>query len=180
LLPAEATLLAGWEQGGILPHPAPSLPAMFEHWAHIMPECPALISDLWTQSYAALNARANALAHALLALGVARQEPVGVFADRSVALPETAMAIWKAGGCYLPLVTDLPADRLAFISRDAGIRFLVVLDGKEPPAALVETGCEIFRPETIAESFLSSHDQRPQLAGGDVCGAANSRAPRCR
>src|ERR1019366_2918883 len=128
-------------------------------------------TDLGAQSYAMLNARANALAYALLALGVTRQESVGVFADRSVALPETVMAIWKAGGCYLPLVTDLPGDRLAFIARDAGIRILVALDGCEPPAALVETGCEIFRPEALAESFLSSHDHRPRLADGDVRGS---------
>jgi amino acid adenylation domain-containing protein/thioester reductase-like protein len=171
LLPAEATLLAGWEQGEILPHPAPSFPAMFEHWAHLTPERPALATDLGTQSYAVLNARANALAHALLALGVTRREPVGVFADRSVALPETVMAIWKAGGCYLPLVPDLPADRLAFIARDAGVRILLVLDGNEPPAALLETGCEVVRPETLSESFLSSHDYRPRLADGDVHGS---------
>src|ERR1022692_2272919 len=90
------------------------------------------------QSYAVLNARSNALAHALLALGVARQEPVGVLTGRSIALPETVLSIWKAGGCYLPLVMDLPADRLAFMARDAGIRVLVVLDGHRLPASLAE------------------------------------------
>src|ERR1039457_4194790 len=117
-------------------------------------------------SRAVLNARSNALAHALLAQGVARQEPVGVLTGRSIALPETVLAIWKAGGCYLPLVMDLPADRLAFMARDAGIRVLVVLDGHRLPASLAETGCQIFRPESLSEAFLRSHVQPPEIGHG--------------
>ena len=171
LLPEEENLLACWEQGPTLPHPAPSLPARFEHWARIQPERPALVTDQGEQSYAVLSARSNALAHALLSLGVARQERVGVLTDRSIALPETVLSIWKAGGCYLPLVRELPADRLAFIARDAGIRVLVVLDGLEPPASLAGTGCQVFRPESLSEAFLSSHGQLPEIAGGGVRGS---------
>jgi amino acid adenylation domain-containing protein/thioester reductase-like protein len=166
LLPEEENLLAGWERGPALPHPAPSLPARFEHWARTQPERPALITEQGAQSYAVLNARSNALAHALLALGVARQEPVGVLTGRSIALPETVLSIWKAGACYLPLVMDLPADRLAFIARDAGIRVLVVLDGHRLPASLAETGCQIFRPESLSEAFLRSHGQPPEIGDG--------------
>jgi len=166
LLPEEEKLLAGWERGPDLPHPAPSLPARFEHWARIQPDRPAVITEQRAQSYAVLNARSNALAHALLTLGVARQEPVGVFTDRSLALPETVLSIWKAGGCYLPLVRDLPADRLAFMARDAGIRVLVVLDGHALPAPLAETGCQVFRPESLSEAFLRSHGQPPEIGDG--------------
>ena len=166
LLPEEEHLLAGWEHGPAQPHPAPSLPARFEHWARIQPERPAVVAEHGAQSYAVLNARSNALAHALLALGVARQEPVGVFTDRSLALPETVLSIWKAGGCYLPLVRDLPADRLAFMARDAGIRVLIVLDGLAVPAALAETGCQIFRPESLSEEFLRGHGQLPEIGDG--------------
>jgi amino acid adenylation domain-containing protein/thioester reductase-like protein len=166
LLPEEEKLLAGWEHGPELPHPAPTLPARFEHWARIQPERPAVITELGAQSYAALNARSNALAHALLAHGVRRNEPIGVFTDRSIALPETVLAIWKAGGCYMPLVRDLPADRLAFMARDAGIRVLVILDGHAPPASLAETGCQVFRPESLSEAFLRSHAQQTEIADG--------------
>ncbi len=166
LLPEEEKLLAGWEHGPELPHPAPSLPARFEHWARIQPECPAVITELGAQSYAALNARSNAIAHALVAHGVRRNEPIGVFTDRSIALPETVLAIWKAGGCYMPLVRDLPTDRLAFMARDAGIRVLVILDGHAPPASLAEAGCQVFRSESLSEAFLRSHAQPPEIADG--------------
>jgi non-ribosomal peptide synthetase component F len=130
------------------------------------PDRPALITEHGARSYAEVNARANALAHALLAHGVAREEPVGVLTDRSIALPETVLAIWKAGACYVPLASDLPADRLAFIARDAGIRVLVVLDGHQPPPSLIATGCLIFRPESLSEAFLFGHRHSPKIAGG--------------
>jgi amino acid adenylation domain-containing protein len=161
LLPAEEKLLAQWERGATLPYHAPSVAAQFDHWAMTQPERPALITDHGEQSYAALNARSSALAHALIAEGVEPQSVVGVLTDRSIALPETVLAIWKTGACYLPLLADLPAERMAFIARDAGIRALVVLDGLMPPPALLETGCRIFRPENIPDTFCSSHRHTP-------------------
>ncbi len=155
LLPEEEIVLAGWERGPSLPLPAASIPAQFEHWARVTPERPALVTGDGTESYAALNARSNALACALLSLGVKPQEPVGVFTGHSAALPGIVLAIWKAGGCYVPLVRDLPAERLGFIARDAGIRVLVVLDDLEPPAELVETGCRVFRPGPEHPRILS-------------------------
>ena len=171
LLPEEEKLLADWERGPTLPHPSPNLPARFEHWAHVQPERPALITEQGAQSYAELNARSNALAHALMLEGVTRQAVVGVLTGRSIALPETVLSIWKAGGCYLPLVTDLPADRLAFIARDAGIRVVVILDGHEPPSSLTETGCKVFRPESLSEAFIHSHAHPPEIAGDRIGGS---------
>jgi amino acid adenylation domain-containing protein/thioester reductase-like protein len=171
LLPEEQRLLSGWEHGPAVPHPAPSFPAWFERWARSQPDRPALFTEQGTRSYAELDARSNALAHALLARGVERQEVIGVFTDRSIALPETALAIWKAGACYLPLVTDLPADRLAFIARDAGVRVLVVLDGLETPPALAAAGCQVFRPERLEDAYVSSHGQPVETGGDGVRGA---------
>lgn len=171
LLPEEAARLATWERGAEVPHPAPSLPARFEHWAAIAPDRIALVTEQGTQSYGEMNARANALAHALLERGVARREPVGVLTDRSLALPETVLAIWKAGACYLPLAPDLPPDRMAFIARDAGIRVIVVLDGHVPPPALVATGCQILRPESLSLDDRAAHADTPQVDAGPVLGS---------
>jgi amino acid adenylation domain-containing protein/thioester reductase-like protein len=163
LLPEEERLLSGWEHGPTVPHASPSFPAQFEHWARIQPDRPALVTERGTKSYAELEARSNALAHALRALGVGRQEVVGVLTGHSAALPEMVMAIWKAAGCYLPLVKDLPAERLAFIAREADVRVLVVLDWMEPPALLVTPGRRVFRPESLEEPYLRSHSHPVEL-----------------
>ena len=171
LLPHEEELLHGWERGPALAHPARSFPARFEHWVRSQPDSLALITEKGTQTYAEIDARSNALAHALLALGLAREQVVGVLTGRSIALPGTVLAIWKAGACYLPLDKDMPADRLAFIARDAGIRVLLVLDGLELPASLAGTGCRIFRPESLDRAYLSSHSQPVEIGGDGVGGA---------
>jgi amino acid adenylation domain-containing protein/thioester reductase-like protein len=149
LLPNEAAQLARWEFGPQVPLPAPDFPARFEQWCTQQPDRPAVVTEQGILSYADVNARANALAQALKETGCAPQEAIGVFTGRSICLPETVLAIWKAGGCYVPLATELPADRLKFIIQDAGIKRLVVLDGRLLPAALAETGCPVLRPEAL-------------------------------
>lgn len=157
LLPAEAAQLAQWEYGPRVPLPTPDFPARFEHWCVSQPHRPAVVTEQGILSYAAVNARADALAQALKERGCAPHEPIGVFTGRSIALPETVLAIWKAGGCYVPLASELPAERLEFIIQDAGIKRLVVLDGRPLPAALAATGCSVLRPETLTLGSACNH-----------------------
>ena len=172
LLPEEETQLAAWENGPAIPHPVPCVHHQFAALARTQPDRPALVTDDAEIGYAALNARANALAHALLAHGVGRGEPVGVLTERSPALPEAVLAIWKAGAAYLPLTRDLPADRLAFIARDAGIRVVVALDGHPLPDALEQAGYALLRPETLTDDFRAAHSHEPEAgersAPGDL------------
>lgn len=172
LLPEEEAQLTAWEHGPAMPHPVRCLHHRFAALARSQPDRPALITDEETVSYAALNARANALAHALLAHGVGNSEPVGVLTERSPALPEAVLAIWKAGAAYLPLTRDLPADRLAFIARDAGIRVVVALDGHALPAPLEQAGYALLRPETLTDDFVAAHAHEPEAgersAPGDL------------
>ena len=76
------------------------------------PHAVAVVLDDCEWSYAELDLRANALAHRLLALGVGRQALVGVFMERSFDMVVSMLAIWKAGGVYLPLEPDFPRQRL--------------------------------------------------------------------
>jgi amino acid adenylation domain-containing protein/thioester reductase-like protein len=170
LLPSEQQQLDAWQDGPTLTPAAPTLHQRFEQWATAQPGRPALITAAGEQTYAALNARANALAHALLQAGVARHGVVGVFTGRSTALPETVLAIWKAGASYLPLVSDLPSDRLKSIAGQARPRLLIVLDGLTPPPALLESGCPLLRPESLTIEFLADHAHSVELEGGPAGG----------
>jgi amino acid adenylation domain-containing protein/thioester reductase-like protein len=163
LLPSEEAQLALWEHGPRMALPAPDFPARFEQWCAQEPDRPAVVTEQGILRYADVNARADALAQALKESGCAPREPVGVFTGRSIALPETALAIWKAGGCYVPLANDLPVERLKFIIRDAGLKRLVVLDGRPLPAELAETGCTVLRPETLTPHAARDH-HKPDCA----------------
>ncbi|MEB6592731.1 AMP-binding protein, partial [Pseudomonas asiatica] len=76
------------------------------------PDAPALAFGETRLSYAQLNARANRLAHRLIALGVGADVLVGIAVERSVEMVVGLLAILKAGGAYVPLDPEYPEDRL--------------------------------------------------------------------
>ncbi|WP_225729378.1 MULTISPECIES: non-ribosomal peptide synthetase [unclassified Nocardia] len=76
-------------------------------------------------SFAELDRASARLAATLAQHGIERVDRVGVCLPRSVRLVVALLAVWRAGGVYVPLDPDYPADRLAFMAADAGIRALV-------------------------------------------------------
>ena len=63
----------------------------------------------WT--YRELNARANRLGRALLARGLQREDVVAVVTERNLDWMASVLAVFKAGGAYLPIEPHFPADR---------------------------------------------------------------------
>ena len=140
----------------------------FERLADRQPAAPAVISGHGVLTYADLDRKANALAHALLAQGVTAEEPVGVLMERSGSLPLAFLAILKAGGAYVPMGADLPPGRLANMATQSGMRCLIALDGLEPPAELLAAlggTPAILRPEELSREALSRDGHRPNQPG---------------
>jgi amino acid adenylation domain-containing protein len=106
-------------------HPDATVHGRFRAQAALTPDAPALCDDARTLSYAALDAASDSLAERLIAAGVEADQPVALIAPRSVDAVIAALAILKAGGCYLPLDPDYPLDRLRFAIADAGVRVVV-------------------------------------------------------
>jgi amino acid adenylation domain-containing protein len=98
---------------------------LFEERCAAHPAAVALVTDGGTVTYGELNRRANRLAHCLRRLGVGTDQPVGLCAERSPALIAGLLGILKAGGAYVPLDPAYPAERLAFMTEDAGLSILV-------------------------------------------------------
>lgn len=76
-------------------------------------------------TYAALDARANQLAGYLRALGVGPEVAVAICLERSFDSVIAALAVWKAGGAYLPLDPAWPAERRESILEDAQASVLI-------------------------------------------------------
>ncbi|MEU0922802.1 non-ribosomal peptide synthetase [Streptomyces malaysiensis] len=66
-------------------------------------------------TYRELDARANRLAHRLIAMRVRPESPVAVMQNRSVGLVVSILAVLKAGGAYVPLDPRYPRARLSLI-----------------------------------------------------------------
>ncbi|HVH12822.1 MAG TPA: amino acid adenylation domain-containing protein, partial [Longimicrobium sp.] len=121
----ERRRLEAWA-GADAPYPADaSLHGLFEAQVRRTPDAPALLHDGEILTYAALNARANRIAHHLRGLGIGPETRVGICLGRSVDLVAGILGILKAGGAYVPLDPAWPAERLAFMLEDSAAGVLV-------------------------------------------------------
>ncbi|WP_377155075.1 AMP-binding protein [Roseateles sp. UC29_93] len=112
---------------GLHPERLP-MPRLFERRAVERPDAIALIAGGQRISYALLDARANRLAHQLIAHGVRPESKVGLAVPRSVEMVVGLLAILKAGGAYVPLDPAYPAERLQHMMADSGITLLLTSD----------------------------------------------------
>jgi amino acid adenylation domain-containing protein len=117
-------LLAGWT-GDARPETLPTVHEMFSRHVERSPEAVAVVFEEGALSYGELDAQARRLACRLRALGVGPEETVGVCLERSGAMIVALLGVLQAGGSYVPLDPELPADRLAFMLDDSGARALV-------------------------------------------------------
>jgi amino acid adenylation domain-containing protein len=126
------------------------------------PEALAVLSAATGESltYGELVERARRLSRRLRRAGVGPEVRVAVVADRSPELIVGLLAVLQAGGAYVPVAYDLPAERLAFMLEDCGAAVVLLAgpralgSGVETPAgALLIPGTgEGEEPETLPET----------------------------
>ncbi|HSF42699.1 MAG TPA: non-ribosomal peptide synthase/polyketide synthase [Thermoanaerobaculia bacterium] len=97
----------------------------FELQVERTPERVAVVQEGEGLTFAALNLRANRLAHHLRSLGVGIETPVAICLERSTEAVVALLAVLKAGGAWVPLDPSLPPDRLAWMLEDVGARVVV-------------------------------------------------------
>jgi amino acid adenylation domain-containing protein len=98
---------------------------VFEQQVDGSPGAVALEYEDQQLTFRELDERANRLSHHLMKLGVHPEVVVGLCVERSFEMIVGMLAILKAGGAYLPLDPSYPQDRLAYMVRDTGVRFVL-------------------------------------------------------
>ncbi|WP_447639632.1 non-ribosomal peptide synthase/polyketide synthase [Pandoraea norimbergensis] len=145
---------------------SPGLPLHRRIEAHAArtPEAVALTFEDTAMTYGELNARANQLAHALIARGVGLEARVGIALERSPEMVVAILAVLKAGGAYVPLDPQYPSERLSFLMSDSGMTLLLTRDalrGELPvPEGVATLLLEDFATETnrTREGVVSNPD----------------------
>ncbi|MFE3678247.1 non-ribosomal peptide synthetase [Streptomyces griseus] len=112
--------------------------AWFADQAEQRPDATALIQGDVRMTYGELHSGVIALSEHLLRHGVGPEQAVGLLASRSPDLVAGLLAILRSGGAYVPLGTDLPAERLAFMVGDTSMA--VALTDAEHRHRLAEHG----------------------------------------
>ncbi|GLI89260.1 non-ribosomal peptide synthetase DhbF [Bacillus subtilis] len=125
LAPEErSSMVTDWQSvSEKIPHAC--LPEQFEKQAALRPDAIAVVYENQALNYAELNERANRLARMLISEGVGPEQFVALALPRSLEMAVGLLAVLKAGAAYLPLDPDYPADRIAFMLKDAKPAFIM-------------------------------------------------------
>ncbi|RSZ60395.1 amino acid adenylation domain-containing protein [Massilia atriviolacea] len=158
------------QQWGAIAHTWPDaapVHRLIASWARRQPDASALVCGEERLAYAELNRRANRLAHHLIALGVGAEVRVGIALERSTTMIVALLAVLKAGGAYVPLDPDYPAERLAHMVADSGIKLLLTdsrLHARIPAGA----GVAPLMLDTLSLEHEPAHDPDVPVNAGQL------------
>ncbi|WP_189267314.1 non-ribosomal peptide synthase/polyketide synthase [Streptomyces fuscichromogenes] len=156
--------LAELGAGPVAPAPATSLPELFREHVRATPDLVALVCGDVSLTYAELDARANRLAHALIARGAGPEQRVAVALPRSAELVVAILAVLKTGAAYVPVDPEYPAARTAYLLDDARPALLVT-DSR--------SGCRVPESGPVDRLVLDDPETAALVAG---CPAADPMA----
>ena len=134
------------------------------------PQRPAVASDGCLLTYQELDRLSNKVARALLRLGVAPGDRVGILAPKSAAAVVGLYGALKAGGCYVPLDPKAPAGRLRHILRDSGAAVIVADEARTSQAAILAGA--VPRPPGVLVVGVPGRPEREEAASAPAQGAA--------
>ncbi len=102
---------------------------IFENQVILNPSAPAIEYEGSKITYEELNARANQLARILVKNGMNKGDIGAIVAERSPEVVVGILAILKAGGAFLPVDPDYPAERISFMLKDSGAKLVLTQSG---------------------------------------------------
>ncbi|MDX2090384.1 MAG: amino acid adenylation domain-containing protein, partial [Kofleriaceae bacterium] len=123
------------------------------------PDKVAIVLEGALVTFAELERRANQLAQHLIDLGAGPEVRVGVFLERSIEMIVAILGILKAGAAYVPLETQAPTDRLAFIVEDARAPLVVTQD--RIAGQLASVHARLVRIDGDAAAIAQASAMRP-------------------
>lgn len=109
------------------------------------PDAVAVLSPLGRLTYSELLAESQAFARELIVRGVTPGASVAICAERTPSVLVALLGILAAGAAYVPIASNYPPERVAFILDDASVRLVVtdrasrsILPGAHPELLLDE------------------------------------------
>jgi amino acid adenylation domain-containing protein len=137
---------------------------LFAQQAALTPDAPALEFGGETWSYAQVDAESNRLARRLRAMGVGPDVRVALCLERALGMPVAVLAVLKAGGGYVAVDPNYPADRVAYMLEDSR-------------AAVLITTAQVARRIGVAAADAAAADG---AEGGARIGGSDSAGPGAR
>ncbi|MFC4125877.1 non-ribosomal peptide synthase/polyketide synthase [Nocardia rhizosphaerae] len=148
----------------------PGTDTMLDRFAEVAathPDAVAVRAGSTSLTYGALDAWSNRLARRLVGAGVGPEALVAVALPRTPELVVALLAVLKAGGGYLPIDPNYPADRIEYLLDDA--RPLCAIANADTGLARDWFGGPVLDPAAenlgdFADTALTPADRRAPLA----------------
>jgi surfactin family lipopeptide synthetase A len=102
---------------------------LFEEQVSRTPAHIALVYGTQQMTYTELDERATTMAGYLRKKGIVPNTVVGLLLKRSPRLMVSILAVLKAGGCYLPIDTGMPAARINLLMADSRCQLIISDNG---------------------------------------------------
>lgn len=138
---------------------------LLSHFTKIVNQYPnkiAVVQDKHKITYLELDQQSELLAKRLINEGVTFEAPVALYLEQGTLQITAILAVLKAGGCYIPLDTDLPSQRMNYILQDAHVALLLV-DG-HTKEHLTTYARENLNMMNISELSTVNDDSWPKIS----------------
>ncbi|MBI0379469.1 amino acid adenylation domain-containing protein, partial [Streptomyces albiflaviniger] len=171
---AERRLLLGefGRRDAALTGPA-GVPERFAEVVRAAPDARAVTCGEDTLTFAELDAQVALLARTLLGLGITHETPVAVCLPRSTDSVVALLAVMRAGGVYVPLDPEWPADRTAYVLGDTAAPVVITHDLPAGPGRV-----HLDPRQPAADGPVPTPHIRPDQAAYIIYTSGSTGAPK--
>ena len=128
------------------------------------PQACAVLFEGQSLSYDGLERRSNQLAHHLRDLGLEPNQTVALCHERSTDMLVGLLGVLKAGGAYIPVDPDYPAERIAYMIEDS--QSPIILTQESLLDALPAAGARIICLDRDWPQIAAAREDAPVPAAG--------------
>nr|WP_211600673.1 non-ribosomal peptide synthetase [Gordonia effusa] len=166
LVPADRALVDGWSRGPVVEVAPQTVDELLAGQTLRDGEAIALVYGEREVTYREFSARVWTLARTLIDYGVGPEVPVALCIPRSVEMVVAIHAVVAAGGQYVPVHTDSPDDRAAYMLEISGAAMLLVSD-RDEVAQVIRVAGERDLPVLDIDCSVDVDLDTPQVTDAD-------------
>ncbi|MEM7052805.1 MAG: amino acid adenylation domain-containing protein, partial [Acidobacteriota bacterium] len=142
--------------------PSPrTYPELVRRWVDATPDALAWSDGVEQQSFADLWRLSGRMARQLRRHGIGRESLVALVLSGGAPWAISALAVWRAGGAFVPVDPAYPAERIAWMMEDSGARWAIATGAVEAFAGEVFSFADLCRsvpPQEIEDSPTTVDD----------------------
>lgn len=144
-----------------------TMTSVFRNQAEKIPDETAVICNGKSYTYHEIDLMSEVLAVRLANKGIGSESIVALMMKRSIQMIVSILAVWKAGGAYMPVSPDFPAERIEYMLENSGAAIL--LSSREY-AENIKTDIEMI---DVFDETIYQHSGKITERLSDTCRAEN-------